>query len=130
MTDHPKTLIELAGGQARPAPLAQSVLVLIDAQQEYFAPSGKVVLPGGPAATKKIAEALDSLGAGPEDLALTQGGIVSEAVMYGLGWKMGRGEAHEITIKMAREAHAQHGYSEVHGSPVSVLRIKLHNRVQ
>lgn len=42
------------------------------------------------------------------NLALTQGGIVSEAVMYGLGWKMGRGEAHEVTIKMAREAHAQH----------------------
>lgn len=42
-----------------------------------------------------------------KNLALTGGGIVSEAVMYGLGWKMGRGEAHEITIKMAREAHAQ-----------------------
>ena len=41
------------------------------------------------------------------NLALTGGGIVSEAVMYGLGWKMGRGEAHELTIKMAREAHAQ-----------------------
>ena len=43
-----------------------------------------------------------------KNLALTGGGIVSEAVMYGLGWKMGRGEAHELTIKMAREAHAQH----------------------
>jgi 3-carboxy-cis,cis-muconate cycloisomerase len=41
------------------------------------------------------------------NLALTGGGIVSEAVMYGLGWKMGRGEAHELTIKMAREAQAQ-----------------------
>jgi len=42
-----------------------------------------------------------------KNLALTGGGIVSEAVMYGLGWKMGRGEAHELTIKMARQAHAE-----------------------
>jgi nicotinamidase-related amidase len=33
-------------------------LVVIDAQQEYFAPLGKVVLPGGPAAAKRIAHAL------------------------------------------------------------------------
>jgi nicotinamidase-related amidase len=33
-------------------------LIVIDAQQEYFAPAGKVVLPGGPAAMEKIAEAL------------------------------------------------------------------------
>ncbi|MBI4256069.1 MAG: cysteine hydrolase, partial [Candidatus Rokubacteria bacterium] len=33
-------------------------LIVIDAQQEYFAPAGKVVLPGGPAAVEKIAEAL------------------------------------------------------------------------
>jgi nicotinamidase-related amidase len=32
--------------------------LVIDAQQEYFAPIGKVVLPQGPAAVKKIAEAL------------------------------------------------------------------------
>jgi adenylosuccinate lyase len=54
---------------------------------------------------------LEDLQVDPErmtkNLALTGGGIVSEAVMYGLGWKMGRGEAHEVTIKMAREAHAQ-----------------------
>ena len=37
---------------------AKTALVVIDAQQEYFAPTGKVVLPGGPAAAKKIAEAL------------------------------------------------------------------------
>jgi 3-carboxy-cis,cis-muconate cycloisomerase len=43
-----------------------------------------------------------------KNLALTAGGIVSEAVMYGLGWKMGRGEAHELTIKVARQAHAEH----------------------
>ncbi|MBI2161873.1 MAG: isochorismatase family protein [Candidatus Rokubacteria bacterium] len=35
----------------------KTALIVIDAQQEYFAPTGKVVLPGGPAA-KKIAEAL------------------------------------------------------------------------
>jgi nicotinamidase-related amidase len=33
-------------------------LVVIDAQQEYFAPLGKVVLPGGPAAVKNIARVL------------------------------------------------------------------------
>ena len=36
----------------------KTALVVIDAQQEYFAPLGKVVLPGGPAAVKRIAEAL------------------------------------------------------------------------
>ena len=40
-----------------------------------------------------------------KNLALTGGGIVAEAVMYGLGEKMGRGEAHELTIKLARQAH-------------------------
>ena len=37
---------------------AKTALIVIDAQQEYFAPTGKVMLPGGPAAAKKIAEAL------------------------------------------------------------------------
>jgi nicotinamidase-related amidase len=36
----------------------KTALVVIDAQQEYFAPIGKVVLPGGPAAVKRIARAL------------------------------------------------------------------------
>jgi nicotinamidase-related amidase len=35
-----------------------SALVVIDAQQEYFAPHGKVVLPEGPSAVKQIARAL------------------------------------------------------------------------
>jgi nicotinamidase-related amidase len=35
-----------------------AALVVIDAQQEYFAPLGKVVLPQGPAAAEKIAGAL------------------------------------------------------------------------
>lgn len=34
-------------------------LVVIDAQQEYFAPTGKVVLPEGPAAVEQIARALE-----------------------------------------------------------------------
>ena len=37
----------------------KTALIVIDAQQEYFAPLGKVVLPGGPAAVKRIARALD-----------------------------------------------------------------------
>ena len=36
-----------------------SALVVIDAQQEYFAPLGKVVLPDGPAAVQRIARALE-----------------------------------------------------------------------
>jgi len=35
-----------------------TALVVIDAQQEYFAPLGQVVLPGGPAAVTRIARAL------------------------------------------------------------------------
>ena len=39
--------------------MAGSALIVIDAQQEYFAPLGKVVLPGGPAAAQRIAAALE-----------------------------------------------------------------------
>jgi nicotinamidase-related amidase len=49
----PKTLLEMAGADLRPAPLAQSTLVIIDAQNEYL--DGKLALPG-------IAAALDALG--------------------------------------------------------------------
>ena len=38
--------------------MARTALVVIDAQQEYFAPLGKVVLPDGPAAVKRIGRAL------------------------------------------------------------------------
>ena len=38
---------------------SRSALVVIDAQQEYFAPLGKVVLPEGPAAVQRIARALE-----------------------------------------------------------------------
>jgi nicotinamidase-related amidase len=37
---------------------AHAALVVIDAQEEYFAPIGKVVLPGGPAAAAQIARTL------------------------------------------------------------------------
>ena len=37
---------------------SKTALVVIDAQQEYFAPIGKVVLPDGPAAVQQIARAL------------------------------------------------------------------------
>jgi nicotinamidase-related amidase len=36
----------------------KTALLIIDAQQEYFAPIGKVVLPDGPAAVARIAEIL------------------------------------------------------------------------
>ncbi len=38
--------------------MEKTALIVIDAQQEYFAPSGKVVLPGGPAAVERIATVL------------------------------------------------------------------------
>ena len=37
----------------------KTALLVIDAQQEYFAPIGKIVLPGGPAAVGRIARLLD-----------------------------------------------------------------------
>lgn len=40
------------------APEDKTALLIIDAQQEYFAPHGKVVLPGGPSALKQIARVL------------------------------------------------------------------------
>lgn len=40
------------------APDEKTALLIIDAQQEYFAPGGKVVLPGGPSAVKQIARVL------------------------------------------------------------------------
>lgn len=51
----PKTLMELAGADMRPAPLAGSTLVIIDAQNEYL--DGKLALPG----VKSAAEALSML---------------------------------------------------------------------
>jgi nicotinamidase-related amidase len=39
--------------------MPQSALIVIDAQQEYFAPIGKVPLPDGPAAVERIAAMLD-----------------------------------------------------------------------
>src|SRR5690606_31717899 len=39
-----------------------------------------------------------------ENLDATGGGIVAEAVMFGLAKHMGRGRAHELTIALAKEA--------------------------
>ena len=36
----------------------KTALVVIDAQQEYFAPLGRIVLPDGPPAVERIAELL------------------------------------------------------------------------
>ena len=40
------------------APDDKTALLIIDAQQEYFAPAGKMVLPGGPPAVKQISRVL------------------------------------------------------------------------
>lgn len=48
MADAPKTLLELAGADPKPASLKDATLVVIDAQNEYV--SGPIALPGvGPA---------------------------------------------------------------------------------
>jgi len=52
----PKTLFDLSGAPARPAPLAQSALVLIDAQNEYV--DGALPLAGVEAAIAAAAEVL------------------------------------------------------------------------
>ncbi len=39
--------------------MEKTALLIIDAQQEYFAPIGKVVLPDGPKAVTRIAQALE-----------------------------------------------------------------------
>ena len=45
----------LTGGRLA---MDKTALLIIDAQQEYFAPIGKVVLPAGPRAVGRIAETL------------------------------------------------------------------------
>lgn len=48
------------------------------------------------------------------NLALTGGGIVAEAVMFGLAGRLGKAGAHELTMRLAREAAAREcGLSEV-----------------
>ncbi|MBX9592671.1 MAG: cysteine hydrolase [Hyphomonadaceae bacterium] len=52
----PKTLLELSGADLRPQPLAQSTLVIIDAQNEYL--DGKLALPGARPAIDALARLL------------------------------------------------------------------------
>jgi nicotinamidase-related amidase len=51
-----KTLLELSGADLRPAPLATSTLVVIDAQNEYL--DGKLALPGARPALAALARLL------------------------------------------------------------------------
>lgn len=53
----PKTLLEMAGADLRPCSLAQSVVVVIDAQNEYL--DGKLALPGVKPAVEAIARLLE-----------------------------------------------------------------------
>src|SRR4029079_10561386 len=52
----PKTLLEMSGADMRPAPLATSTLVIIDAQNEYL--DGKLALPDVKAAVEALARLL------------------------------------------------------------------------
>jgi nicotinamidase-related amidase len=52
----PQTLLEMAGADLRPPALAQSTLVIIDAQNEYL--DGKLALPSGKAAVDALARLL------------------------------------------------------------------------
>jgi nicotinamidase-related amidase len=51
-----KTLLQLAGADLRPPPLAASTLIIIDAQNEYL--DGKLALPGIGAAMTRLTELL------------------------------------------------------------------------
>jgi nicotinamidase-related amidase len=53
----PKTLLQMAGANGAPAPLSESVLVVIDAQNEYV--SGRLPLDGVDAAIARIAQLLE-----------------------------------------------------------------------
>ena len=97
-------------------PVMQGLMVVaherdmsVTAAEWLLVPQAFILLDGGMSLARRI---LENLQVDParmtQNLALTQGGIVAEVVMYGLGWKMGRGEAHEATMKMARQAHAEH----------------------
>lgn len=52
----PKTLLELAGRKPVPPKLADSILILIDIQNEYL--DGPIALPGAAAAVEKAADLL------------------------------------------------------------------------
>lgn len=52
----PKTLLEMAGADLRPASLAQSTVVIIDAQNEYL--DGNLALPGVTPALEAISQLL------------------------------------------------------------------------
>jgi nicotinamidase-related amidase len=56
MTTQPKTLLELAGRKPAPPKLSESILVLIDIQNEYL--DGPIALPGASAAVAKAADLL------------------------------------------------------------------------
>ena len=43
-----------------------------------------------------------------QNLAISGGGIVAEAVMFGLAAHVGRGRAHDLILDLAREANAKH----------------------
>jgi nicotinamidase-related amidase len=53
----PKTLLQMAGADLNPPPLSQSVLVIIDAQNEYL--DGKLALPGIGPAVEALARLLE-----------------------------------------------------------------------
>ncbi len=52
-----KTLLQMAGADLTPPKLAETVLVVVDAQREYV--DGALKLPGAPAALERIARLLD-----------------------------------------------------------------------
>ena len=96
-------------------PVMQGLMVVaherdmsVTAAEWLLVPQCFILLDGGMSLARRI---LEDIQVDPErmskNLALTGGGIVAEQVMYGLGWKMGRGEAHEVTMKVARQAHAE-----------------------
>lgn len=77
----PKTLLEMAGADLKPASLAQSALVIVDAQNEYL--GGKLALPATRAALDLgygVSVAGDA--AATRDLPDPLGGVISAEELH------------------------------------------------
>ncbi|SMF22214.1 3-carboxy-cis,cis-muconate cycloisomerase [Xaviernesmea oryzae] len=97
-------------------PVMQGIMVVpherdmsTTATEWLLLPQVFILLDGGLSLAHRI---LVDLQVYPENLArnlrITGGGIVAEAVMFGLAQHLGRTRAHELTIEMAGKSHAEH----------------------
>lgn len=95
-------------------PVAQEAMVvehdrdMATYMAEWFVVPQIMIMAGG--AVEKVRQILEGLHVDVDrmqaNLEITGGGIVAEAVMFGLAEHVGRGRAHEITMAAAKEAAA------------------------